>query len=101
MKNMDRSRLRGPVKKAALGMVGDLEIIYRLLDWRWHDKKTTPTKEELLETIMELFDGAMDCKGYASTGGLCVGLDKEAGEEDGVISISFEWDRDVSVIEEK
>ena len=97
MKNQDKSKLRTAVKKKALEMAGDLEIIYRLLDWRWHDKKRSPTKEELLDTIMGLANGVLDNGGGRhSTGGLCVAWDKE----DQVMSISFGWEKDV-YLEEK
>ena len=97
MKNQDKSKLRAAVKKKALEMAGDLEIIYRLLDWRWHDKKLSPTKEELLNVIMELANGVLDNGGGAhSTGGLSAAWDKE----DQVMSISFCWEKDV-YLEEK
>ena len=91
MKNINKSKLRAAVKKQALGIVGDLEIIYRLLDWRWHDKKRTPTKEELLDSIMELAKHVIDNCGFCSSGGLRAEWDKE----DQVMTISFCWSKDV------
>lgn len=96
MKNIDKSKLRAAVQKQALGMVGDLEIIYRLLGWRWHDKKRTPTKEELLDGIMRLANNVIDDCGSWSSGGLCAEWDKE----DQVMTISFCWSKDV-YLEEK
>ena len=81
--------LMSAVKEKVDKMAPNLEIIYRILDWHWRDNPTTPTKEEISKTMLELASDVIKRKsGSTGTGGLHAEWDK--GERS--ITVSFSYD---------
>lgn len=99
------------LRRKARAFAERLAPVYRVLEWRWHDKKVAPTAVDIGNSFMRHIDSVElmvlnslkknpeSTGGWERSGGLCVGIERERDDEGGLDSwegtIQF-WDHEAA-----